>query len=73
MALMWRSQAEFYHEKAEECRDLAQAASSAQEKQRYLELASMCGALCIEAHRERFLEREPRSHSAKPFRFRIPR
>jgi hypothetical protein len=59
MALMWWSQAEFYREKAEECRELAQAASSARQRQRYLELASMCSALVIEAHRQRFWEREP--------------
>ena len=58
MALMWWSQSEFYREQATECRELAQAASSAQLRQRYLELASICVALCIEAHRRHLLDRE---------------
>jgi hypothetical protein len=56
MAQMWWSQAEFYREKAEECQELAQAASSTQQRQRYIELATMCVALCIEAHRQRLTE-----------------
>jgi hypothetical protein len=59
MAMMWWSQAEFYREKAEECRELAQTALSAPQRQRYLELASICVALCIEAHRQRLSQSEP--------------
>ena len=59
MTLRLWSQAEFYREKAKECRELAQAASSVQQRQRHLELASMCAALCINAHRQRLSEREP--------------
>ena len=58
MSLMWWSLAQFYREKADECRQWALAASEHERREQYAELASMWDTLVVAASQRHFSEHD---------------